>query len=171
MDQWLVRTAENVIAGPYTRDQIKQLIREARLRSQDEVCQANDFWMELGEHERVSKVFGTEVLRWMAEADEEDTQTETETATQKLKEKTKSELLKRATAQEPTGVFTTEPFDRLPPRKKETRSTSTFPPSHALAALPENEKEQQVQSMLRIAILVGVMLLVIFVGMNWLGKV
>src|SRR5688500_16240212 len=78
MDQWLVRTSKNLIAGPYTKDQICQLIRDGQLTHQDEVCRANDYWITLHEREEVLRLLGIEMPK--AAGEEEVTETQTETA-------------------------------------------------------------------------------------------
>ncbi len=61
MDLWLIRTHQNEIAGPYTRDRLLGLIREGALAFRDEVCRANDEWFSLNELEEVRKRLGPEV--------------------------------------------------------------------------------------------------------------
>lgn len=88
-EQWLVRTAENVIAGPFSKDQIVDLIREQGLTDRDEICQANDYWFFLSERELVLDRLGIEPpapSRNLQDPDEEETQTEASRAkiTQKV---------------------------------------------------------------------------------------
>src|SRR6476620_100587 len=78
-EHWLVRTAENVIAGPYNKDQIRDLIRDGQLKLPDEVCAANGHWFYLHEHEEVAQHLGPDVSRRLIEPDAEPTQTQTET--------------------------------------------------------------------------------------------
>jgi hypothetical protein len=78
MDQWLVRTAENVIAGPYTLEQVRGLIKDGQLSLQDEVCQANGYWIFLHETEEVAKQIGQDVIKYLGERGEDLTQTQTE---------------------------------------------------------------------------------------------
>jgi hypothetical protein len=80
MDQWLVRTTENFLAGPYTGDQIRQLIRERQLGLQDEICPANQYWISLHERDEVIRALGQEVAPYLVEhGDEDATQTQTQT--------------------------------------------------------------------------------------------
>jgi hypothetical protein len=75
--QWLIRTADNLVAGPYSRDQVCQLIRDGQLGLQDEVCPANGYWIFLHEREEVKKFLAIEVPKAAgAGGDEEDTETE-----------------------------------------------------------------------------------------------
>lgn len=57
-DQWLIRTARNVIVGPYPRDKIRELILEGKLEVEDEVCPANGYWFSLHESEEVLRQLG-----------------------------------------------------------------------------------------------------------------
>lgn len=78
MDQWLVRTSENIIAGPYSTEQIKNLIRERKLCHQDEICQGNSYWFYLYEQNEVHKQLGLTMPKNPAlDPDDEETQTDT----------------------------------------------------------------------------------------------
>lgn len=79
MEQWLIRTAQNFVAGPYTRDQVCQLVRDSQLSLQDEVCPANGYWFFLHETAEVKKFLGIQVRRAVGENGEEITETQTET--------------------------------------------------------------------------------------------
>ncbi len=81
-DQWLIRTADNVIAGPYSREQVCSLISDGQLELQDEVCPGGSYWFHLHETEEVRKNLGVSIpkLRLRGRGDEEVTETETETA-------------------------------------------------------------------------------------------
>src|SRR5689334_9666342 len=63
MDQWLIRTAQNWIAGPYPQERVRQMILEGKLTLQDEVCLANHYWIHLHEREEVKEQLGVEVPR------------------------------------------------------------------------------------------------------------
>lgn len=80
MDQWLIRTVKNVIAGPYSKDQIRQLIQSGQLSLQDEICQANQYWISLYETDEVMRQLGIEIPRSMI-GEEDITETSTETLT------------------------------------------------------------------------------------------
>jgi hypothetical protein len=77
LDQWLVRTADNWIAGPYPVDQICQMIQEGKLTLQDEICLANQYWVYLHEREEVKQFLGIEVPKAHRGVDDEVTETET----------------------------------------------------------------------------------------------
>lgn len=80
MDQWLVRTSNNIIAGPYSRDQVVKLIHEGKLGLQDEVCQANQYWIFLHEHLEVLRQLNISMPKSSRAEEEEVTETQTDTA-------------------------------------------------------------------------------------------
>ncbi len=61
MDQWLIRTKENWIAGPYSRVQVKQLILDGKLTIQDEVCLANHYWFFIHERNELAAQLGIDI--------------------------------------------------------------------------------------------------------------
>jgi hypothetical protein len=77
MDQWLIRTSENWIAGPYSKEQVCQMILDGKLGLQDEVCVSDGFWIYIHEREEVKQFLGIEVPKSkLASDDEEVTQTQ-----------------------------------------------------------------------------------------------
>ncbi len=60
MDQWLIRTVQNRIAGPFTKDQVVKLVLDHKLGLQDEICPANGYWVYLYERDEVIKYLGVE---------------------------------------------------------------------------------------------------------------
>lgn len=54
-DTWLVRTSLNVIAGPYHKEEICQLIENGKLGPYDEVCESGSYWFFIHEREEVQK--------------------------------------------------------------------------------------------------------------------
>ncbi|MGZ3697806.1 MAG: hypothetical protein ACXWPM_09750 [Bdellovibrionota bacterium] len=83
---WLVRTSLNEIAGPYTADQVRDLIASSALGLQDEICPANGYWIFLHEHEELHRLLGVQVPRSGELGTDEITQTETETETETVTE-------------------------------------------------------------------------------------
>jgi hypothetical protein len=77
MDQWLVRTALNWVAGPYSKEQVRQMILERKLTLQDEVCPANGYWIFLHERDEVKAQLGVDVPRPLGEPGEDVTETQT----------------------------------------------------------------------------------------------
>jgi hypothetical protein len=78
-DQWLIRTSQNVILGPYSKNEICEMIGEGSLGVQDEVCQANQFWFYLHERDEVQRQLGMDVPNASLISDDEATLTQTET--------------------------------------------------------------------------------------------
>lgn len=77
--QWLVRTAQNLVAGPYSREQVRQMILSGQLKAQDEICRSNHYWIQLHEREEVSSELGADVLASLSnDTDEEATLTRTD---------------------------------------------------------------------------------------------
>jgi hypothetical protein len=61
MELWLVRTTENQIAGPFSKDRLMSLLQEGQLNFRDELCKANDEWFSLSETEEVRRRLGPSV--------------------------------------------------------------------------------------------------------------
>jgi hypothetical protein len=74
---WMIRTSDNVLSGPYTQDQLIQLVEEEKLELTDEICRGNSYWIYLHEEQEVKKHLGIEVPAALVEP-EEPTQTETD---------------------------------------------------------------------------------------------
>lgn len=55
---WLIRTAENVLAGPVPRERVLEWIEGGRLGAQDEVCAGGSFWFYLSEAAEVKSQLG-----------------------------------------------------------------------------------------------------------------
>jgi hypothetical protein len=72
MDQWLVRTTENQIIGPCTKDQLVAMIREGALTIDDEVCSANNYWFFLHERDEVIGQIGIELPKQMYDQTNEE---------------------------------------------------------------------------------------------------
>lgn len=80
MEKWLVRTHQNLIAGPYARQELIDLIQEGRLSEQDEVCEENHYWIYLYERDELLNQLGIEFPHTRSRPDDEEvTETETET--------------------------------------------------------------------------------------------
>jgi hypothetical protein len=123
LDQWLIRTAQNWIAGPYKADQVRQMILDRKLTLQDEVCSANGYWVYLHEREEILQQLGIEVPPpGGPSSDEEITETQTDldndTTDPNLSLLSDSSLMEmEALAQsttESTGVFNTQIFKKKP---------------------------------------------------------
>jgi hypothetical protein len=75
MEQWLIRTAKNWIAGPYPKEQICKMIMDGSLGLQDEVCPANGYWILIHERKEIFNQLGVQVPR-SSEAEDEVTENE-----------------------------------------------------------------------------------------------
>ncbi len=58
MTQWLIRTTANQLAGPYSQEQVRQIVLSGQLIELDEICQENGYWLYLHEREEVLKQLG-----------------------------------------------------------------------------------------------------------------
>lgn len=76
-EKWLVRSEKNQITGPYTREQLRQMILQGQFDLQDEVCAGNSYWIALNEADEVRTQLDVTVPLRAKKIDEEDTQTET----------------------------------------------------------------------------------------------
>ena len=74
MSEWLIRTAENLIAGPYTSQQVREFIAEEKINRHDEICQSNHYWIYLHEGEELWDQLQIRLPHGMS--DDELTQTE-----------------------------------------------------------------------------------------------
>jgi hypothetical protein len=79
-DQWLIRTAGNHISGPYSLQNIRDIIQQGKLELNDEVCHANAYWFYIHELQEVRNQLGIEVPKSLYSRKREDsTQTQTDT--------------------------------------------------------------------------------------------
>jgi hypothetical protein len=60
-DLWMVRTFQNVISGPMSREKLCELILRGEFRLHDEICHANGYWFYLHERAEVARHLGIEV--------------------------------------------------------------------------------------------------------------
>ena len=82
MNQWLIRTSQNVISGPFTAEQVRKKILDAELKSEDEICQANHFWIFIYETKEVEEQLGIKVPAYVLQNRAQDEDEVTETATE-----------------------------------------------------------------------------------------
>ena len=56
---WLIRTKNNHILGPVSKEKIQQLVSNGSIKGDDEICSGNGYWLYIREQELISKyVFG-----------------------------------------------------------------------------------------------------------------
>ncbi|MBD65747.1 MAG: hypothetical protein CME62_11105 [Halobacteriovoraceae bacterium] len=59
--EWLIRTKNNHILGPVSKQKVKQLISNGSIKGDDEVCSGNGYWIYIKEQDLVAKyIFGEE---------------------------------------------------------------------------------------------------------------
>ena len=75
-DQWLVRTSQNLIHGPYSKQEICQFIQGAKLTTLDEVCSSSGYWFFLHEIAEVKSQLGVNPPVPAHHPDDEVTETE-----------------------------------------------------------------------------------------------
>jgi len=78
--RYLIRTKENRISGPFTKEVILERMQSGELREMDEVCPADGYWIYLHERDESMKMLGAALAR-SDEFHEESTETDTETVT------------------------------------------------------------------------------------------
>lgn len=74
---WLVRTATNFIYGPYSKNELLELIRGGRFSLQDEVCASGGYWFFLNERNEVENQLGIEITDLIPRGVSEDEVTKT----------------------------------------------------------------------------------------------
>ena len=74
--QWMIRTAQNRINGPYSIEEIRTFIKDGNLTTLDEVCPSEGFWFFLHEAVEVEKLLGVSPPVPLHGAEDEVTQTE-----------------------------------------------------------------------------------------------
>lgn len=80
-DQWLVRTAQNLVHGPYQKTEICDFIQSGKLTTLDEVCQASHYWFFLHEVFEVRGQLGVNPPLPARNPEDEVTETEVRTST------------------------------------------------------------------------------------------
>jgi hypothetical protein len=55
MKNWLIRTKNNHILGPVTKDKIRDLIENGSIKQDDEICSGNGYWIFIREQALVNK--------------------------------------------------------------------------------------------------------------------
>ncbi len=62
MKNWLIRTKNNHILGPVTKEKVISLIEKGSLRPDDEICSGNGYWIFVREQDLIDKyITGDEV--------------------------------------------------------------------------------------------------------------
>jgi hypothetical protein len=113
---WMIRTAENILSGPFTKDQVIQLIQEGKLDLTDEVCGSGHYWVFLHEEGEIKSQLGIDLPQSFFDA-EESTQTESDN--------TPAAHLVRTAQNNPTG-----PIAAMGTRGSRSPTLSPQAPSH-----------------------------------------
>lgn len=76
----MIRTKENVLSGPFSKEEVIHRILNGQLREADEICPGNGYWIFLHERNESLALLGAQLPR-RADFHEERTETGTETVT------------------------------------------------------------------------------------------
>lgn len=57
-EDWLVRTLDNWISGPFSKEKIQEMILDGQLNSEDEICLSGSYWVHLYQEEELKSQFG-----------------------------------------------------------------------------------------------------------------
>jgi hypothetical protein len=87
---WLIRTFDFHILGPHSTEEIKEMILSGKFSPKDEICQGNDHWISMTDHEILLSRFGVAPPRVDITPNEDDTETGTVTI---LQEKDRTPLI------------------------------------------------------------------------------
>ncbi len=114
-EEWLVRSAKNVISGPHKRDDVCRMVTTGELGLQDEVCAGGSYWIYLHEREEIKKQLGVDVPKSKGGEEETDEEiTETETASDDLDLLLNQNLANQISADDSTSILSTRLMrDRL----------------------------------------------------------
>jgi len=133
--QWMIRTAQNKIQGPYSIDEIRGFIQSGKLTTLDEVCPSGSYWFFLHEAGEVKNLLGVDPPKPLHDADDDVTETEVSTQGQpSTKPKPGTESLADNEEEETTGVV---------PQSKPRASTLEKTPYHESAASDALEQALQ----------------------------
>jgi hypothetical protein len=77
---FLIRTKENRISGPFPKEVILARMQSGELREMDEVCPSSGYWIYLHERDESLRMLGVALAR-TEDFHEENTETDTETVT------------------------------------------------------------------------------------------
>lgn len=78
--RFLIRTKENRISGPFSKEAVLAKMQAGELREADEVCSATGYWIYLHERDESIRMLGAALAR-SGDFHEEATETDTETVT------------------------------------------------------------------------------------------
>jgi hypothetical protein len=99
--QWMIRTANLVLSGPFPEEEIKQRLTQGVIHASDEICPSGGYWFSVQDREETRNRLGVEFVLRKASVKgvkgihETEEATETETDIQELTEEevTDSEIV------------------------------------------------------------------------------
>jgi len=134
MEEWLIRTHENKIIGPFSKDHVCALIMKGELQIEDEICRGNSYWFSLHEYDEVKKQLGIELPKSIYRIDDQEV-TETETETVEVHESVRRdskpfvEAFEAVEAVEQTMVLSTRSQEDVKPILEQVKPVLTSRPS------------------------------------------
>jgi hypothetical protein len=81
LEAFLVRTKQNQIWGPFTKERLAEKVLKGEFEQQDEICLSGEYWVFLHEKEEIKKFLGVYPPDGKRTRSSEDEVTETETET------------------------------------------------------------------------------------------
>ena len=73
MAEWLIRTQKNQILGPFSHQEVRDLILNQKIQLQDELCPSEGYWFFLHDKEELEKQFGLSISENLSLQHEVDT--------------------------------------------------------------------------------------------------
>lgn len=70
---WLIRTKNNHILGPVTKDKVRELIEKGSIKGEDEVCAGNGYWFYVREKDLINKYIKGDIPQGFNPVSEADT--------------------------------------------------------------------------------------------------
>ncbi len=80
---WLIRTKNNHILGPVSKDKVIELYKNGSIKSEDEICSGNGYWFFVREKNLIEKyLIGNEIQQFNPVSEAENTPFKNENQTQ-----------------------------------------------------------------------------------------
>lgn len=81
MNEWMVRTSNLQVLGPFSKDEVIEMIQSGEVLHQDEVCRGNSYWFFVHEQDELQKQLGIQLpVHKNPENTDEITETDTRAA-------------------------------------------------------------------------------------------
>ena len=128
MEQWLVRTVDNWITGPFPKEQIQEMILDRRLTSQDEVCSAHGYWISIHEVGEVKQQLGVDVPRPLLVGEEnEETTTQVQSVSSLDPDITDPDFHRPTESEERASQDGTTAVFKMQPKKQQIQRVKSRP--------------------------------------------